>query len=253
MALNRYAVRVDPQGQAVTVDILDMSGASVAVCNDSPRFEAGQTSLPKVITAQTDFWLPTPGPFDVSCKVGGAEVAEAGAVARRTLTDVPTLLVPDWPRERTASASGGSSALYYLDLLHNSSADNYFAWSSIALKPNGPQTVTLVSPLLTIAAAGGIAEPELIAPAFVSGDLAVQRFELSVWNAAGTQKKSWRRTDIGSLAASSDQFIDLSTGTAFDSVGSDITWDSGWGGPLSAAGGQFQFAAVLLLVTTDLA
>ena len=157
------------------------------------------------------------------------------------------------PSRPVVSSSGGSSAVYFLDLLHNSSADNYFGWSSIPLKTNGEQTVTVVSPLLTIAATSGIAEPELIAPAFLSGDLVVNRFELSVWNAAGTQKKSWRRTDIGSLVASSDQFIDLSTGTVFDSVGSDITWDSGWGGPFSTAGGQFQFAATLLLVMTDLA
>lgn len=109
MALNKYAIRVDPQGQAVTVDVLDMAGVSVAVF-ESQQFGAAKRTLPLTITAPTDFWLQTAGTFDVSCKVGGSEVADAGRARRVQVSDVPTLVVPDWERQRAAS-SGGSSAV----------------------------------------------------------------------------------------------------------------------------------------------
>lgn len=108
MPLNRYVVRVDPQGQTVTVDVLDTSGVSV-VTYDSPQFAATARTLPLVITSQTDFWLHSPGPYDVSCKVGGAEVADAGTPKRVQVSDVPVLVVPDWERQRAATPGGSVS------------------------------------------------------------------------------------------------------------------------------------------------
>lgn len=105
---NKYVVRVDPQGQTMVVDVLDMAGVSVPAY-DSPQFAAAARVLPLTITTQTDFCLASPGAYDVSCKVGGSEVAEAGAPKRVRLTDVPVLVTPDWERQRTA-ASAASSA-----------------------------------------------------------------------------------------------------------------------------------------------
>jgi len=109
MSLNRYVVRVDPQGQTMDVDILDPSGVSVPTF-DSTQFAAAPRALPLTIDTQTDFCLAAPGPYDVSCKVGGAEVADGGAPKRVEVSDVPTLIVPDWERQRTATPSGGSVA-----------------------------------------------------------------------------------------------------------------------------------------------
>lgn len=110
---NKYVVRVDPQGQTMVVDILDMAGVSVPAY-ESPQFAATARALPLTITTQTDFCLAAPGAYDVSCKVGGSEVAEAGAPKRVRLTDVPVQVTPDWERQRTAaSAASGASPCWF--------------------------------------------------------------------------------------------------------------------------------------------
>lgn len=106
MPLNRYVVRVDPQGKPMAVDILDMTGTSVPAF-ESSQFAAAQLSLPLTISGPTDFWLQAPGPYDVSCKVATTEIASASGPQRVQVSDVPVLVVPPW-EVLAPSSSGGS-------------------------------------------------------------------------------------------------------------------------------------------------
>lgn len=64
---------VDPAGQTLTVDILDVYNASVTAYTTS----GGSTthSLPLQITTLTSFWLTTDGRYTVSAKFKGVELA----------------------------------------------------------------------------------------------------------------------------------------------------------------------------------
>lgn len=112
MPLTKYAVRViPPAGESVVVDILDPSGTSVGIAYSTIR-GGDQVALPRTITGQTDFYLPTAGAYDVSVKLNDVEIAAAGGMQRVTLAGgnpvrVEPVLNED-ERVSLAAASGGS-------------------------------------------------------------------------------------------------------------------------------------------------
>jgi hypothetical protein len=67
-------------------------------------------SLPLTISTPTDFCLASPGPYDVSCKVGTTEVADGTSPKRVQAGSVPVLVAPNWERD-LAGGSGGSSVV----------------------------------------------------------------------------------------------------------------------------------------------
>lgn len=92
MPLTRDRVTVyPPAGEALTVDISDMSGATVVAYTTR---DGGQThQLPVVISTVTAFWMePRSGPYDVSAKLAGLEIAGASTPVR--VYDFPTALRP---------------------------------------------------------------------------------------------------------------------------------------------------------------
>lgn len=115
MPLTKYAVRViPPAGESVVVDILDPSGTSVGIAYSTIR-GGDQVALPRTITGQTDFYLPTAGAYDVSVKLNDVEIAAAGGMQRVTLAGgnpvrVEPVLNED-ERVSLAAASGGLTQL----------------------------------------------------------------------------------------------------------------------------------------------
>lgn len=80
MPATKNVVVIDPQGQALTVDILDSHSVSVTAYTAS----GGSTAhtLPLAITTKTSFHLTDGGEFTVSAKYAGVEIAGQVVSAR---------------------------------------------------------------------------------------------------------------------------------------------------------------------------
>jgi hypothetical protein len=106
----------------------------------------------------------------------------------------------------------------------------------------------------TIAATTGVAGVTLTAPAFGAGTLVANKIELSVSDAAGTQKLVL--DVIGTpIALTTGQVlaVDFTSATVVKATGADLVWDGTSKQIKSTAGGEFLVDALVILTPTNLA
>jgi hypothetical protein len=159
MAVQRDRITVfPPDGETVTVDILD-TGVSLGTVH-AERATTRTLTLPLTITAATSFYVPAgTGPYDVSVKLDGEEIAGPSG-SPVTVSTFPAEVRARVNAAELPSLSGGSSAVdlprseYRASSQAMPSANGSFSWS---LGPStGFEALDLTDPENPTVVQGGI-------------------------------------------------------------------------------------------------